>query len=34
VDAGGGVHNKKYSASLLDVAFINFEDVIDMVKAD
>jgi len=34
VDSGGGVHNKKFSVSLLDVAIIHFEDVMDMVKAD
>lgn len=34
VDAGGGVHNKKFSVSLLDVAIIHFEDVMDMVQTD
>ncbi len=34
VDAGGGVHNKKYSVSLIDVAIVNFEDVIDMLNTN
>ena len=34
VEAGGGVHNKKYSVSLIDVAIINFEDVIDMLDTN
>jgi hypothetical protein len=31
VIAGGGVHNKKYAALLLDVAMEKFEDVIDLL---
>ncbi len=30
VDFGGGVHNKKYSITLIDVAMTSFEDAIDM----
>jgi hypothetical protein len=30
VEFGGGVHNKKYSIMLLDVAIGNFEDAIDL----
>jgi hypothetical protein len=30
VEFGGGVHNKKYSIMLLDVAITNFEDAIDL----
>jgi nitrate/TMAO reductase-like tetraheme cytochrome c subunit len=32
VEAGGGVHNQKYSIQLLDVAMNNFEDAIDLLK--
>jgi hypothetical protein len=32
VEAGGGVHNQKYSVDLLDVAMGNFEDLIDLLK--
>ncbi len=31
VNAGGGVHNKKYSVLLLDIAIENFEDAIDQL---
>lgn len=31
---GGGVHNKKYSIMLLDVAMNNFEDLIDLLKEE
>jgi nitrate/TMAO reductase-like tetraheme cytochrome c subunit len=31
---GNGVHNKKYSIALIDVAFANFEDIIDMLGND
>jgi len=32
VDAGGGVHNKKFAVYLIDVAIENFEDATDMLK--
>ena len=32
VEYGGGVHNKKYSVMLLDVAMNNFEDAIDLLS--
>lgn len=32
VDAGGGVHNKKYSIMLIDAAIKDFEDLIDDLK--
>lgn len=32
VEAGGGVHNQKYSIQLLDVAMNSFEDVVDLLK--
>jgi nitrate/TMAO reductase-like tetraheme cytochrome c subunit len=32
VEAGGGVHNQKYSIQLLDTAMGNFEEAIDLVK--
>jgi hypothetical protein len=32
VEAGGGVHNQKYSIQLLDSAMSRFEDAIDLVK--
>ncbi|OGP66049.1 MAG: hypothetical protein A3K22_05025 [Deltaproteobacteria bacterium RBG_16_42_7] len=32
VEAGGGVHNQKYSIQLLDVAMSNFENAIDLLK--
>jgi nitrate/TMAO reductase-like tetraheme cytochrome c subunit len=31
---GNGVHNKKYSVTLIDAAFANFEDVLDMLGND
>jgi hypothetical protein len=31
VEYGGGVHNKKYSVMLLDIAMNNFEDIIDLL---
>lgn len=34
VNAGGGVHNKKYSALLLDIAIESFEDAIDQLDED
>jgi nitrate/TMAO reductase-like tetraheme cytochrome c subunit len=34
VQHGNGAHNKKYAITLLDVAFANFEDVIDMLGSD
>ncbi len=34
VEYGGGVHNKKYSIMLLDVAMSNFEDAIDLLSED
>ncbi len=32
VEAGGGVHNQKYSVDLLDAAMGNFEDLIDLLS--
>jgi len=32
VEAGGGVHNQKYSIQLLDIAMGNFEKAIDLLK--
>ena len=32
IDAGGGVHNQKYSIMLIDAAMKNFEDVIDYLE--
>jgi len=32
VEAGGGVHNQKYSVQILDAAMNNFEKVIDLLK--
>ncbi len=32
VEYGGGVHNKKYSVMLLDIAMNNFEDAIDLLS--
>ncbi|MBI5408777.1 MAG: cytochrome c3 family protein [Nitrospirae bacterium] len=32
VEAGGGVHNQKYSIQLLDAAMNSFEDLIDLLK--
>ena len=32
VNGGGGVHNKKFSVYLIDVAIENFEDATDMLK--
>jgi hypothetical protein len=34
VEYGGGVHNKKYSISLLDEAMNNFEDALDLLSGD
>ncbi|MBI5057480.1 MAG: hypothetical protein HZB61_12780 [Nitrospirae bacterium] len=34
VEYGGGVHNKKYSVMLLDVAIGNFEDAVDSLSED
>jgi hypothetical protein len=34
VEYGGGVHNKKYSVMLLDVAMNNFEDAIDLLSEE
>ena len=31
VRSGNGVHNKKYAISILDEAFVNFEDAIDLL---
>ena len=31
---GNGVHNKKYSIMILDEAFANFEDTIDLLDAE
>lgn len=32
VRSGNGVHNKKYAISILDEAFVNFEDAIDLLE--
>ena len=32
VRIGNGVHNKKYAITILDEAFVNFEDTIDLLK--
>ena len=32
VEAGGGVHNQKYSIQILDIAMNNFEDAADLLK--
>ena len=32
IDAGGGVHNQKYSIMLIDAAMKNFEDLIDYLE--
>jgi hypothetical protein len=32
VEFGGGVHNQKYSVMLLDEAFGNFADAIDLLN--
>ena len=32
VRVGNGVHNKKYSITILDSAFGNFEDTIDLLE--
>jgi hypothetical protein len=32
VRIGNGVHNKKYAITILDEAFINFEDTIDLLN--
>jgi DNA integrity scanning protein DisA with diadenylate cyclase activity len=34
VEYGGGVHNKKYSIMLLDVAMNHFEDAIDLLSEE
>jgi hypothetical protein len=34
VEYGGGVHNKKYSVMVLDVAMGNFEDAIDLLAEE
>ncbi len=34
VDAGGGVHNKKYAVLLMDIAIENFEDAIAELKTE
>ena len=34
VEYGGGVHNMKYSITLLDVAMNNFEAVIDLLSEE
>jgi hypothetical protein len=31
---GNGIHNKKYSIALIDFAFCNFEDIIEMLSSD
>jgi len=33
VRIGNGVHNKKYAITILDEAFVNFEDTIDLLKS-
>ena len=33
VKVGNGVHNKKYAIIILDEAFINFEDTIDLLES-
>jgi hypothetical protein len=32
VRVGNGVHNKKYAIMILDEAFVNFEDSIDLLE--
>jgi formate-dependent nitrite reductase cytochrome c552 subunit len=34
VEYGGGVHNKKYSVMLLDIAMNNFEDAVDLLSEE
>ena len=34
VDYGGGVHNKKYSVTLIDAAMTSFEDAMEMFEED
>ena len=33
VRVGNGVHNKKYAIAIIDGAFVNFEDSIDLLEA-
>ncbi len=34
VRIGNGVHNKKYAITILDEAFVNFDDTIDLLQVD
>ena len=32
VRVGNGVHNKKYAIMIIDEAFVNFEDAVDLLE--